>query len=185
MPEQLDVQLVFDLGIELPGATRVGHHARRLERVPRRLSADAVLSGEPNDVFERHRSTHVLPTPCGDGLLGHQELSRERVRADLVGIVQVAADCDLVVDHGAVPHAEMTELVREREPLAGDRLISVDEQQWAAWLLDVRTCDAVQEIEDDDVCAARLGGSQHIGQRPAAAEAEIAARFSGSLRAGV
>ena len=179
------MQVVRDLGVDLPLALVAGQHLGRLERVAGGLRADAVLGGQQHDVLERHAGARVLRAPRGDRVLGQQELGGERVGADLVGVVLEGADRDLPVDDLAVPHPQMAELVGEREALARDRLICADEDQRAAGLGDVGPGDPLGEIEDDDVRAALLGHPQDVGQWPLACQAQLRPCLARALRAGV
>src|SRR4051812_18957960 len=182
----LDVELVCDLGVELLAAPLSREKAGCREGVASRLRADAVFVREDDDVLEGGLAADMSSAPRFGGLAWHDELGSESIRGDLIRIALNTADHRLLVDHGVVAHPEVSELMGEREALAGYGLGAVDEGQREVRLRDVRAGEAVHQLEDDCVeTTAVLDRRQEVWDWAVIGVAELLARITGALGATV
>ncbi len=117
------IELLVDLGLEPVDASVVGQ-AELLEAEDDDDRVDPIAVRDRHDLFERRRGAHQLD----DAGLGHQELGRERVRLDLVGVRGASAQRGERVDlkTPVVTAEDVGELVSEREALARVALRAVD-----------------------------------------------------------
>ena len=113
-------------------------------------------------------------------MLGSEELACERERLLLQGILRPPLDVLDAVDHGAVMDAVMAELVGERQPLTGDPLAAVEEDERLVASDEVRAGNALWEREDRDRDASSLlDDLEQVVDRLIEPQAQLEARRSG------
>ena len=146
--------------------------------------AHAEVRGDDDDLVERRLAVDELLHPDPRD----QELRRERVRLDLIGVGRAAADRRERVDleRPVVPAPDMAELVREREPLTRQPLRPVDPQHGGVAVAIARAGDVGgQPRHDDGEAGPLLDDAQQARQRRGGIEAERLPGLAGALGTAV